>query len=1382
VERVYVPEAGFDRVLKRHPKGVVLSEAELRALLEKASARPAPVEAGPPPPAGVTLERLRITGEVVGEVAQLEATARASLLGPGVARLTLPLAGIGLRWVRVEGEADPAAVIRTRAGAQVLLRRPKGAQGPVSRVVRWGFAARVQAGDEKGSGRLTLKVPASASGGLELVVPGDVEAQAARVGDAVLWSEPGSGATTVRSAFGGAGSGELAVAWRPRRAQATASDYTVAEARSAFVVRRGVVTLEAAVRLEVYRAARESFRLRLPEGFVVRALRSSEGELAYRQRGDEVSVRLDAPRRGVLGLLVVAERATDGQRGEGASASSLKLRALELLDVARTAGVLGVASGPDARVSFAAVSGLERADLPALGEARRALRTLEGAQLLRVYRRGTAGGALTLQATPIEPVVDLAVKAALQVQEREVRALALYRYEVEAGAVYAVRAALPAGYAFETLTVRDGAGRSLAHQFKELRGASGGTTLAVELEKGLRQGEALLVSVQATRAVPAGLAGRKLAVPRFGGSPASRVSGHVGFAADEAFRLDGEAEGALVAIPAEELPRQGVDVPGLVLGYRIEGPDYAGHVVVARRETQVSARVLAKHRVHERVIDSEAWLELEVLGAPIESLEVLLPEGAGRLARLTSSTPGVVLSDDRELLGGTADGQERWKLSFERPRSGRVTVKASWETKLSAAAGGGESEALAEASLPRISVGSAFRERGVVAVYSSDATELVATPAGLRPIEVTEVPSALQARSGARPLYAYTHVGSEWSLGLTVQRPGAGAVLTAVAEQLAVRTSVGPDGVVRHTATWRIKNLSNQFFGVRLDPAGSEQAATLWSVVVDGVGVKPAEEGGLKLIPIPTAGKGPDQGTVVQATYSRPGPAWGVLGEADLIAPELVCEGEPVPVLKTRWEVALPDDYRVLEVSGNVASLGGAAGAPRPLLLSLGEGALRSGSAGPLGLLALLGLCALACGASARLRRGALVGYVGGLDAASALAGGLRAMIFTKAFALALGLLLGVLLVVGTCLGLAASRGLEEASVMAPRAAPAFEDRWAEGGGGGDAGGDFAPSTSEALDEDGIGEYEETIGIGGDDAAPDLSAAAGGERRNLAPVGKADALADKTVRKAKRPRRAPQRAGGLMPPGEPTPEPSPPTDRDLHRTPTVPGDAPGQSGPAPDPAGRFDDARSRLRAKELVEQKREDAPEKPIIILEEEVAVTEDIPLGTDLSNLSSKKLSSEDLKGLASQAELSKRISDLSTFGQKGLRSLVLQLPQVGREVAFDRPGGDARVQLDLVREEALVSSAGLLALVAFAGLLLLPRLRLLSAAGVVAAGLAALTAAAHLSEAPLLTPLLNAAVLGLLVGAPVVGLAALGRAWEGAPLDRLARSVRAVRGRRAG
>jgi hypothetical protein len=226
-----------------------------------------------------------------------------------------------------------------------------------------------------------------------------------------------------------------------------------------------------------------------------------------------------------------------------------------------------------------------------------------------------------------------------------------------------------------------------------------------------------------------------------------------------------------------------------------------------------------------------------------------------------------------------------------------------------------------------------------------------------------------------RPLFAYTHVGTGWSLGLSIKRHAPSEVLSAVVERLHVESSAGPDGTSRHTATFDVRCLKTQFFALRL-PAG----AKLWSVVVNGVGVKPASRDGVEIIPMPAPDPNRAQDTLA-VTYTLAGDAWGARSVQDLVAPELMFDAEKaVPVLRTSWALALPGDYRVLQWSGNLA--GAKAASATPIGLALWRDVRDAGGAW----LLALALAGLVVAASPRLQSG-LVSGLAGASAAGGVAG-----------------------------------------------------------------------------------------------------------------------------------------------------------------------------------------------------------------------------------------------------------------------------------------------------------------------------------------------------------------------------------------------------------
>ncbi|MBL4849518.1 MAG: hypothetical protein JKY65_28645, partial [Planctomycetes bacterium] len=1011
------------------------------------------------------------------------------------------------------------------------------------------------------------------------------------------------------------------------------------------------------------------------------------------------------------------------------------------------------------------------------------------AGLVRVYRHVSGLGSLLVARRPLQPRVALGIQAALEIREREVQALVVYRFMVQAGSVYTVRAVLPAGYSLEDAVVVDGNGNEprLRRQERKLSGAR--REISFELEEGLRAGQELLVTLQCQRELPAGVTGKILAIPQFSGSPASEVRGLLGFAPDPGFRIVGQKLHGLLAIPAAELPRAGLDIEGLVLGYRVEAVNYKGEIRVQRRETRVSVEQTARHRVAERVLSSDVELELDVQGAPIESLDLWLPAGTGEVATVT----GLGVMAERERVA-SEEGRERWRISFDRPWSGSRRLELSFQTKLPPAEG-----ETTQATLPQVTVVDAFRARGTLAVFSEGDAELQVTPRELRPIDVTEIPATGSSQS--RPLFAFRWVRPDHGLSVAIVRPAEAPVLSAVAEHLEIETSADRDGQARHVAKFRVNNLNNQFFGLEL-PEG----AILWSVVVDGQGVKPASQGGVHVIPITVAGsKAAGETTDVTATYTMPGD-WGSFGSASMSAPNLLfgtSTSDVVPVLATSWRLALPEDVQVLELAGNLN--GGRRAPVQPALLT-GLQAWKSHAlvwiALGIGLPLLLlisragGRRALLGGAE-RVQAGGQVLGRGASQARGAMEGhGLKLL-------LGCGVLGLGMLALSAMLNVLASREPRAASAVPGQGSSAPQLRPASGGFSYDE-----PTASGTVPQS----------VGGTPFSPrDERERKSNRRPTFTPLfqdarreapskpqytmSREDAKrpSAKKGRKARPKTKAGYRSRQKAEEGQRLKDAEKKVIDRVGDKSIIPLNARLVPG---DEHGDYDEA---------VE---EAEPEKPLVILEQEVEMSRDMPKGTSLSSLSNKNLEGKDLpasevtavdpnaywhSGAKADAGKLRQVDAGLLFGgvqvtagsaavaptiqsegwQVGLRSLVLDLGAVGQGHTLSRPGGGARLELSFVREGWLLGMAAFLAFLSFLVGAFLPRLLGLSALSLICGGLVTLTlGAALVTDA---APLLNAAVLGLLGTVPLLLLGALSRTWASAPVARLGAAIRELRVQRA-
>jgi hypothetical protein len=887
---VRVPYEALEAILKKYPNGALVREAEFRDLLRKAGlAQLSDLDRRPEekPPVAYAIESGNVTGRLEGELATFQATAQVRVLGKETTLVPVIIGSASVSATSVDGK--PARLAPIAPGYGVLVE-------PGEHSVAWTFTVAAQKGDEKGSGSLLVPlVPSCVATKLAVDLSGELEVVSPSTPLVVASADR---RTHVEGAAGGRDS--VLVQFHPKNPEAPATPYVTVEDASRFLVRRGLCQLDLVAVFQTWRAGRDRFAMVLPKGFVVRSLESSPAGATWVQRDDKVELSFARARTGETGVLLRAELVTPQ---EGA----LALQACQYPETARHSGLVGVARGDDVTVAVTGTQALERADLDELPAT-----TAEG--LLRVYRHGSAPASIALSLRPLEPRVSLELTAVEDIREKELKLLAVYAYRVQEGSVFQVRAELPESFRIDQVEVRDGRGMPLKNEIKTetvpgAPGKEGRVAQVIDLEGGIRAGHEVLVTVRAAREVPAGISTEgPLAVPALAGSPATTTGGYLAFTVDPAFRLRGDVSG-LLPFPVEALASVGLSAPGAALGFRVEGADYKGSLALQKKETRVAAKTLVFQQIDERTVATDAVFDFDVTGAPVEKLELLIPKEASALVRIDGDDVS-----EHAPAGDAPDGRERRIVRFQSPKAGAIRLLVHFDTQVPGFETS-EGEAKTKLELPRVSTGEGCeRERGTIALFSSDATELVPVAQNLHTLEVTEVGDHPRVKPQGRPLFAYSYAGNAWKLGLEVERHAPAYVLSAIVERLGIASSVGRDGVGRHTASFVLKNLSHQYFTLQM-PENSQ----IWSILVNGEGVKPAEDGGQKIVPIPP-GTAPDKPIEVAVSYEVRSNEMGRFGSGQLVAPVLLLSkgGEPVPVLKTGWSLSLPDEFKYVEFSGNV--------------------------------------------------------------------------------------------------------------------------------------------------------------------------------------------------------------------------------------------------------------------------------------------------------------------------------------------------------------------------------------------------------------------------------------------------------------------------------
>ncbi len=1309
-EKVKVPLEALGEILKRHPNGRMMSDRDWKELLNQAGVKSlddlnAQPEAEKPPVAW-TVSGASFKGDLRGEqiVFSAEATVRV-LEAKGAILVPLPLAQVGARAVTVDG--TDAKLVRGDGGYSVIL------EGAGEKKVAWTFTLPVEKGEEKGSGGFFVPLlRSSVATSLKLALPGDLEVVSGQCALSIerdSRATGGSAAVTLTTASAAVGAREaVRVDFRPRTAEAEATPYITVEDASCFVVRRGLVSLELAAHFSIHRTGAERFAIELPAGFSVRSVDAQTKDRNERaapwggnwvQRGDRVELALPKARQGELAVILRAELVAP-QEG----AVEMKLAAYP--GAARASGLVGVARAEDMNVVVSGAKSLERADLDALN-----VRNLGG--VLRVYRHGSATGSVSVGLKPIEPKVNLTLRTQENLLDRELRLQARYDFRVTEGKVYQFRCELPESWRVDRTSVVDEYERPLKHDLRtEAKG--GKTGLIVDLEGGVKAGQSLRVDVTAAREVPAGIASEKtLPVPLLAGTPATNTTGYFAFSIDEQFRLKGDVKG-LLPIPVEALARVGL--PGsFALAFKVDRPDYTGALTLVKKETRIAARTLVYHQVDERTIATDAKIDFDIQGAPVETLEVLVPAEASRLVRIEGDD---VAGDSPA--ADMKDGIDRHQIRLKGPRSGRVTVFVHFDTQV-AGFEKAEGPAKAKAQLPAVHAG-CERERGQLAVFSSDSTEITAEPQHLHPIEGTELEQHPGIKPAGRPLCAFSYAGMDGKLGIEIVRHEGASILSAIVEQLTITSSFGKDGLSRHTAKFRCKNLSYQFFNLKV-PDGAQ----IWSVLVDGVGVKPAADGDQKIIPLTKAGS-PDKAVEVAVTYEVKNATMGKFGSGALTSPVLLDKGssaggQPIPVLKTSWSLALPDDFRYFEFAGNAE--GGVAAVETPLLVRWWER-----DADTLVLLAgiTIFILALLAGEKSREKLFAIGRALGGALAAAPKAAK-RIELPRKRTLVGLG-------------------GLAVLCCLAITMVNGARDRMQE---------TYFKSSAPIDDH-----VTRKINGGGRAHAPE-------GRRPVAPRSPA-------------PSDAPAPAPPMAPAEAPMPEEPAPAkeesdhnedmDKAIEKAPEKPM-AQKPAGPMKQKKAGERDRRElseKLAAKESQAEGKKDANlflGAPVDAKPTTTTALAYTP-GADQSTKGEPTLGVVDTSRAINLDDLSKQqkqlahrpLSKSSAFGEKGLSSLVLALPYVGKTWTFTHEGGPAEIEFSFVRSDVWAVFMGLFAILGFAAGFFVPRKTKVSYVALLVLSFVVLSTVPYVIAPSLTGGPVNAFLAGLALSAPVIALLSIDRA----------------------
>ncbi|MDD5089458.1 MAG: hypothetical protein PHQ23_00925 [Candidatus Wallbacteria bacterium] len=326
------------------------------------------------------------------------------------------------------------------------------------------------------------------------------------------------------------------------------------------------------------------------------------------------------------------------------------------------------------------------------------------------------------------------------------------------------------------------------------------------------------------------------------------------------------------------------------LHYSVQDDAFSLNIDVAEKTALISALSTLFVKLTDEKASCSAIVNFSVEHAVFKEVafDILLPE---------EILPVVICEKAREISVKRVNDAWRVKLIARFPERESLSVNVSAGIPLASD--------MTELRLPVISTPVNGTKTHYVLVENDSAIELSEkTASGLTDADaIPYMPSGTDRGMLYRACVAF----GDWELLFGITRVVSGELVRSSVQWAGIESFVHDSGFMLSKASYRIRNLTQQFLRVQL-PEGSE----LWQVNADGNKIRPAEENGVLLIPLSRSSAGSlDQ--MIEICY-RTKVAYGWFS-ARFIPPVIL---DNIDVAGTFWTITLPGDSQYLKFFGSM--------------------------------------------------------------------------------------------------------------------------------------------------------------------------------------------------------------------------------------------------------------------------------------------------------------------------------------------------------------------------------------------------------------------------------------------------------------------------------
>ena len=492
---------------------------------------------------------------------------------------------------------------------------------------------------------------------------------------------------------------------------------------------------------------------------------------------------------------------------------------------------------------------------------------------LAAYRFNARPFHLTLKIKRIEPVINVADRVGLWLEEARLLITHNLALNIEKTGLYVLELAPPAG-----MVVADVQGDGV----EDWNVAD--SRLTVNFSSRVLGSRALQVQLeQALKAFPDRITVAPLRV-----AGATRETTQIGAAPAPGIRLKTAELGGLREIPVNRLPNHSDEL----LAFTAEQPDWKLTLASERLAARVVADVFNLVTIGDGLAGGSATIRYGLINQGVQEFKVKLP---AYCKNVEFTGPNI---RRKELTGDV------WTVGLQDKVWGGYTLVVTYDCQFDPKG----------ATLPigGIHALDVERETGSIAITTAASLKLnpKSTSDSLHRVDEAELAAADRALISRNVLLAYQYTGDQYDLSLEVQRHGEVPVLEAVADRTEITSVLTEAGEMLTQASFMVKNNEKQSQKFLL-PRGAD----LWGCYVNNQPAKPERDGDWVLVPLPR-NVNRDQTFAVDIVYAQTNRAlnsrWP--GRLELAAPRT-----DVPNTYAEWELYVPASKRLSGFDGSMS-------------------------------------------------------------------------------------------------------------------------------------------------------------------------------------------------------------------------------------------------------------------------------------------------------------------------------------------------------------------------------------------------------------------------------------------------------------------------------